>query len=261
MATPRPGSTRRGTARRPRESGSGGAGRWFTIRVGLGVGLPEGGRSAGAEEPGASASAPAGGESGKPSSGERGGAAPSVGISSYNWDGPCGEYYLLEQKPEQAVPTPVPQDARRWARTFGGVAGGHMRLQLTVTGNTDASVVLTALDVRVVGRKEPLSWQAYSMGDGCGGGVTPQTFDIDLDDARPSVVPKAGQDGDRTVPAKDFPYKVSTSDPQVLNLDVHTEGHEVGWYLELSWSSGDKMRDDPGRRRRVAVPHQCAGGP
>lgn len=203
-------------------------------------GSPSGGRSPGAKAPGASPSAPAGGGSAKRSSGERGGAAPSVGISSYNWDGPCGEYYLLEQKPEQAAPPPVPQDARRWARTFGGVAGGHMRLQLTVTGNTDASVVLTALNVRVVGRKAPLPWQAYSMGDGCGGGVTPQTFDIDLDDARPSVVPKAGQDGDRTVPAKDFPYKVSTSDPQVLNLDVHTEGHDIGWYLELAWSSGDK---------------------
>ncbi|MFI1468490.1 helix-turn-helix domain-containing protein [Streptomyces wuyuanensis] len=206
---------------------------------------------------GGRSSAPAGRGTAEPSARVSGGAAPSVGISSYNWDAPCGEYYLLEQKPEQAAPPPVPQDTRRWARTFGAVAGGHMRLQLTVTGNTDASVVLTDLNVRVVGRKAPLPWQAYSMGDGCGGGITPQTFDVDLDGARPLAVPEAGQDGDRVVPAKDFPYKVSTSDPQVLNLDVHTEGHEVSWYLELAWSSGDKSGtirvDDAGKPFRTSA--------
>ncbi|MEU6705058.1 helix-turn-helix domain-containing protein [Streptomyces wuyuanensis] len=217
---------------------------------------PGGGASPG-KGSGGTSSAPAGRDTEEPSAGGHGGAAPSVGISSYNWDAPCGEYYLLKQKPEQAAPPPVPQDTRRWARTFGGVAGGHMRLQLTVTGNTDASVVLTDLNVRVVGRKAPLPWQAYSMGDGCGGGVTPQTFDVDLDGARPQVVPRAGQDGDRVVPAKDFPYKVSTSDPQVLNLDVHTEGHDVGWYLELAWNSGDKSGtirvDDAGKPFRTSA--------
>ncbi|MFE7774446.1 helix-turn-helix domain-containing protein [Streptomyces sp. NPDC057445] len=172
--------------------------------------------------------------------GQGGGVAPSVGISSYNWEAPCGEYYLLDQQPGQVPPPPAPQDTRRWARALGGVSAGDMALQLTVTGNTDEAVVITALNVRVVGQKAPLPWQAYSMGEGCGSGVTPRTFDIDLDRAHPLAKPVAGQDGDTVVPAKDFPYKVSTRDPQVLNLDVHTEGHEVTWYLELAWSSGDR---------------------
>ncbi|MFJ9581723.1 helix-turn-helix domain-containing protein [Streptomyces sp. NPDC101191] len=162
----------------------------------------------------------------------------SAGISSYNWAAPCGQYYVLDQPPGNVPPPPTPQDARGWARALGGIDGGHMQLQLTVTGRTQAPVVLTALHVRVVERGKPLDRDAYSMGDGCGSGITPQTFDVDLDAPRPHLKPVAGQDGDRLVPAKDFPYKVATGDPQVLNLDVHTEEHVASWYLELDWSSG-----------------------
>ncbi|MEU2428554.1 helix-turn-helix transcriptional regulator [Streptomyces sp. NPDC007861] len=193
----------------------------------------------------------------QPAAGQGRGAAPSVGISSYNWDAPCGEDFLLDQQPNQVPPPPAPQDTRGWARALGGVSGGNTQLQLTVTGNTDESVVLTALNVRVVGRKAPLAWQAYSMGEGCGSGVTPQTFAIDLDAARPLTKAVAGQDGDTVVPAKEFPYKVSTRDPQVLNLDVHTEAHEVTWYLEVAWSSGDRHGtvrvDDGGKPFRTSA--------
>ncbi|WP_241746428.1 transcriptional regulator [Streptomyces lydicus] len=173
---------------------------------------------------------------------ERGGSAPQVGISSYNWDEPCGVNYLLQQTPDHVPPPPpAPQDTRDWARALGGIGGGHMLLQLTATGNTDDAVVLTSLKVRVVGKRAALSWPVYALGDGCGSGVTPQTFDIDLDDSQPLAKPVAGQDGDIVVPAKDFPFKVSTRDPQVLNLNLHTEGHDVIWYLEVGWSSGGQQ--------------------
>ncbi|MEU8621345.1 helix-turn-helix transcriptional regulator [Streptomyces sp. NPDC048623] len=173
----------------------------------------------------------------------------SVGISSYNWAEPCGQYFLLGQDPGHVPPPPAPQDSRSWARSLDGIDGGHMQLQLTVTGRTQAPVVLSALHVRVVERGEPLDRFAYSMGDGCGGGITPQTFDIDLDAPRPYVKPVAGHDGDRVVPAKDFPYQVATGDAQVLDLDVHTERNAATWYLELDWSSGDakgRIRVDDG---------------
>lgn len=180
-----------------------------------------------------------------------------VGVSSYNWDSPCGQYYLLDQAPAAVPPPPAPQDNRGWARALGGVDGGHMLLQLTATGKTADSVVLNAVHLRVVTRNAPLDWNAYSMGDGCGSGVTPQTFDIDLDAAHPLVKPVAGQQGDTVVPAKDFPYKVASNDPQVLNLDLHTEGHDVSWYLELDWSSGDRRGtvriDDGGKPFRTSA--------
>lgn len=181
----------------------------------------------------------------------------SAGISSYNWAAPCGQYYVLDQDPEHVPPPPAPQDTRGWARALDGIDGGHMQLQLTVTGGTQESVLITDLHVRVVERGEPLDRTAYSMGDGCGSGVTPQTFDVDLDAPRPYLKPVAGQDGDRVVPAKDFPYKVATGDPQVLNLDVHTEQHAATWYLELDWSSGARHGtvrvDDGGRPFRTSA--------
>lgn len=211
-----------------------------------------GGRTAGPAD-GTGAKTPGSAEAG----GQAAGAPISVGISSYNWDAPCGQYYVLDRKPDRVPPPPAPQDTRGWARALGAVDGGHMLLQLTATGRTDESVVLNALHVRVVERGAPLNRAAYAMGDGCGGIVTPQSFDIDLDAPRPFVKPVAGHDGDSVVPAKDFPYKVSTSDPQVLNLDVHTDAHVIGWYLELDWSSGDRHGtvrvDDGGKPFRTSA--------
>ncbi|WP_308290126.1 helix-turn-helix domain-containing protein [Streptomyces kronopolitis] len=189
--------------------------------------------------------------------GKGGAAAPRIGVSSYNWDGPCGVDYLLQQEPERVPPPPAPQDSRGWARALGGVDGGSLPLQLTATGASDEAVVLTSLHVRVVSTDAALPWTAYSMGDGCGSGVTPRSFDIDLDDPRPTATPLAGQDGDVKVPAKNFPFKVSTHDPQVLNLTVHTEGHDVSWYLEVGWSSGSRQGtvrvDDGGKPFRTSA--------
>ncbi|MGW6837487.1 helix-turn-helix domain-containing protein [Streptomyces sp. NPDC054949] len=218
----------------------------------------------GSASPVAGASSPAPGREGSgapggtPPSGD--GAAvqpPSVGVSSYNWDAPCGANFLLNQPEGQVPPPSAPQDTRGWARALGAVDAGAMQLQLTAKGRTDEAVVITGIDVRVVERGAPLAWRAFSMGDGCGSGITPQTFDIDLDDARPVTRAKDGQDGGSTVPAKGFPFKVSSHDPQVFNLDVHTEGHLASWYLEVGWSSGDRRGtvrvDDGGRPFRTSA--------
>ncbi|MFG2723055.1 helix-turn-helix domain-containing protein [Streptomyces sp. NPDC048416] len=187
------------------------------------------------------------------------GSAPvGVGISSYDWDTPCGKFYLLDQKPGAVPPPPNNvQDRRSWARALNGVDGGNLKLELTATGKSQQSVVITGITVRVVGRQAPLGWTAYSMGSGCGGGVVPQSFDIDLDAAQPVSKPVAGHQGDDKVPARDFPFKVSTSDPEVFDLNVHTEAHDVSWYLEVSWSDGDrsdKIRvDDNGKPFRTSA--------
>ncbi|WP_331447937.1 helix-turn-helix transcriptional regulator [Streptomyces xanthochromogenes] len=182
----------------------------------------------------------------------------SAGISSYDWDTPCGKFYLLDQQPS-AVPPPPPsaQDRRSWARALGGVDGGNLKLELTTTGKSEDAVVITGVDVRVVGREAPLNWTAYSMGSGCGGGVVPQTFDVDLDAPQPVTKPIAGKQGDSVVPAKGFPFKVSTHDPEVFDLDVHVEAHDVSWYLEVGWSSGERSGtvkvDDGGKPFRTSA--------
>ncbi|HEY9439854.1 MAG TPA: transcriptional regulator, partial [Streptomyces sp.] len=177
-------------------------------------------------------------------------------ISSYNWDSPCGQYYLLDRDPGDVVPPPPEQDRRSWARALGGVDGGDMKLELTIQGTLQDAVVLHGLHVRVLSRNAPLQWGSYSMGEGCGGGITPQSFDIDLDDGRPRTQPVAGEDAGRVVPAKDFPYRVSSTDVEVFDVNAHVEGHDVTWYLELEWSSGDRSGtlriDDNGKPFRTS---------
>ncbi|MFD8693039.1 helix-turn-helix domain-containing protein [Streptomyces sp. NPDC059651] len=179
-------------------------------------------------------------------------------ISSYNWDWPCGQYFLLDRDPKGMPPVPDVQDRarRNWAAQLGGVDGGKMLIDLTVQGASQDAVVLNALHVRVVSQKAANDWPAYSMGEGCGGGIVPQTFNIDLDAGQPVSQPVAGEDAGGVVAAKNFPYRVSSTDVEVFHLDAHTESHDVAWYLELEWSSGGRTGtlriDDNGKPFRTA---------
>ncbi|MEV5447938.1 transcriptional regulator, partial [Streptomyces sp. NPDC052644] len=189
-----------------------------------------------------------------------GGAAPerresgvplTVDVRPYVWRDPCSQVYVVDRPPSRMPPPPSEQGARGWVTGLGGVPGGDMLMELTVQGTGEETVVLHALRVRVVEKGAPLPWNGYTMGVGCGGEMTPMSLDINLDAARPRPVPVAGQQGDREIPATDFPYKVSASDPQMLRVTAHTAGHAVRWYLELEWSSGDRrgtlLIDDRGR--------------
>ncbi|MCC8476818.1 helix-turn-helix domain-containing protein [Streptomyces globisporus] len=249
-------------------------------------GTPRPSASPSPANPSASASAsPSGPPSGKPSvgtgsgagqSGSGGGegstglgAPPAVSISSYNWEEPCGQHYLVNRGPDELDPPPAPQDRRGWAESYGGVEGGNTRIQLTVQGTSREAVVLKGMNVRVVSRKAPLPWSAYLMGNGCGSGITPQTFASNLDAGHPTLRAVPGTRGDIEVPAVDFPYKVSSEDVEVFNLDMKAVGYDVTWYLELEWSSGGEegtLRiDDRGKPFRLSGmkgrPEYVHGGP
>lgn len=138
----------------------------------------------------------------------------------------------MNRKPTEMPPPPTQQDARGWVTPLGAVAGGDQLLALTVQGAGEETVVLEALHVRVIGKDTPLAWNDYVMGVGCGGNVDTKAFDVNLDVGRPGVVPKAGQ--------RDFPYKVSESDPEVFYVAARSQAYDVSWYLELDWSSGER---------------------
>ena len=149
-------------------------------------------------------------------------------------------------------PPPSESDARGWVTALGGVAGGQQMLALTVQGTGKATVVLEELHVRVVEKSAPLAWNDFEMGVGCGGGVETKSFAVNLDAGRPAVSPKAGQ--------RDFPYKVSESDPEVFYIFADAQAHDVSWYLELDWSSGTQEGHGARRRQRPAVPDERERG-
>jgi hypothetical protein len=156
--------------------------------------------------------------------------APNVAVNPFKWEGPCSQHYLVNRQPTQVPPPPSEQDASGWVGAVDAVSGGQQMLALTVQGTGKRTVVLEALRVRTVKKGPPLAWNDYQMGVGCGGDVATKSFVVDLDAARPATSPKAGQ--------RDFPYKVSESDPEVFYVNASAEAHDVSWYLELEWSSG-----------------------
>ncbi|MER5435142.1 helix-turn-helix domain-containing protein [Streptomyces sp. NPDC002588] len=179
---------------------------------------------------------------------EDGATAPTVTVNPYKWEDPCGPHILIDEEPDQVPPPPNEPDARGWATALGGVTGGQQMVALTVQGTGKATVVLEDLHVRVVDKSAPLAWNDYRMHDGCGGGVETVGFDANLDDRQPTVSPRSGQ--------RDFPYKVSESDPEVFYLFADARASNVSWYLELDWSSGDRhgvLRvDDNGKPFRTS---------
>ncbi|MGW4567971.1 helix-turn-helix domain-containing protein [Streptomyces sp. NPDC004561] len=161
------------------------------------------------------------------------GAVPlTVGTRPYVYDSPCSQHFLVDSEPGQVGPPASEQDAPRWAAAYGAVSSGEQEIALTVQGTGRSTVVLEALHVRALTRDAPLRWNDYSMGVGCGGGVDSKSFDIDLDGGSPTVTVKNGQ--------RDFPYKVSESDPEVFYVTARTRAHDVRWDLTLDWSSGSR---------------------
>ncbi|MGW2716077.1 helix-turn-helix domain-containing protein [Streptomyces sp. NPDC001492] len=161
------------------------------------------------------------------------GAVPlTVGTRPYVYDSPCSQHFLVDSEPAQVGPPAGEDTATRWAAAYGAVSSGEQEVALTVQGTGAQTVVLEALHVRILSKGAPLAWNDYSMGVGCGGGVETKSFDVDLDNGSPTVTVKGGQ--------RDFPYKVSESDPEVFYVVAHTKAHDVRWDLTLDWSSGSR---------------------
>ncbi|MFF9819702.1 helix-turn-helix domain-containing protein [Streptomyces sp. NPDC014006] len=179
-------------------------------------------------------------------------AALTVNTTPYYWDVPCEQDFLVDRSPGNVPKPPPQQDAEGWAVGLGAVAADHQMVTLTVQGTGARTVVLRALHVRVVRSDTPLTWNKYAMGNGCGGGVDTKSFDVSLDLANPLAMPVGGQ--------RNFPYKVSESDPEVFYVNAHTSGHDVSWYLELEWSSGTRHGtvrvDDHGKPFRTSGSQQ-----
>ncbi|MFJ8821470.1 helix-turn-helix domain-containing protein [Streptomyces sp. NPDC102467] len=156
----------------------------------------------------------------------------TVATRPYVYDSPCSQHFLVDSEPAGMGPPASEQDAPRWAAAYGAVSSDEQRLALTVQGTGHDTVVLEALHVRVISSNAPLAWNDYSMGVGCGGGVGTKSFDVNLDSGNPAAAVRNGQ--------RDFPYKVSESDPEVFYVTAHTTAHDVRWDLSLEWSSGSR---------------------
>ncbi|WP_116213268.1 helix-turn-helix domain-containing protein [Streptomyces olivoreticuli] len=181
----------------------------------------------------------------------------TVSVMTNNWGSPCGQWFALDQEPGKVPPPPARGATDGWASALHAVPAGNLRMEVTVQGTGNTPVVLHGLYVHVVDSGKAPARNGYTMGAGCGGELAPASFAIDLDDASPRPRPVPGKEGERPTSTTDFPYKVSATDPQVLDIDASTLGHDVRWKLELAWSSGGRQQittiDDHGRPFRTTA--------
>ncbi|MFF3686610.1 helix-turn-helix domain-containing protein [Streptomyces sp. NPDC002187] len=190
------------------------------------------------------------GSNGGAGAGDRTKAGPPLTVNTrpHSWEHPCSQHYLIDRPATQVGAPPVEQDAPAWVGAHKAVTAGEQLVTLTVQGTGEETVVIESLKVRVVGKDMPLAWNDYVMGVGCGGGVPARPFTVALDAAQPIVVAGAGQ--------RDFPYKVSESDPEVFRITADASAYDVTWNLELTWSSGERkgtlVVDDGGKPFRTS---------
>lgn len=181
----------------------------------------------------------------------------TVNVLADNWDTECGQWFYATKPPSEVPPPPGLPDVGLWAQPLGAVPGSHLRLQLTAQGTAGKPpVILHTLYVHIVGAKPaPKDGYGYTMGSGCGGGLDPASFSIDLDAAAPKIKAVAGETVHNNVGLADFPFQVSGNDTQVLDVDAHSADQELDWNLVLVWSCGDQQGtltvDDHGKPFRT----------
>ncbi|MEU3264513.1 helix-turn-helix domain-containing protein [Streptomyces bacillaris] len=175
------------------------------------------------------------------------------------WKYGCGHSYLVARPPAAVPPPPAEADAEGWAAALGAVHAGETEVRITLQGRDERAVVLEALRIRVVERRAPADGRVHRMSSGCGGALTPRTFDVDLDRERPVARSVPGNDTGEPIPAVSFPYRVSASDPEVLLVTARAARCDCDWVAELRWSSGGRsgtVRIDDGGR-----PFRTSGAP
>ncbi|MFI0937531.1 helix-turn-helix domain-containing protein [Streptomyces sp. NPDC021020] len=168
------------------------------------------------------------------------GPAPfTVDVMADNWSAQCGAWFRMPQQPGKVPPPPSLEQTNAWAAALGGVPAGHLRLELTAQTGVTEPIVLHALYIHVVSSKPAQKGNVYTPGSGCGGPLAPANFAVDLDAPTPRTTPVRGLAADgTTVTLSKFPFRISATDPQVLDVDATTADRDVSWYLELAWNSG-----------------------
>jgi hypothetical protein len=163
-----------------------------------------------------------------------GGAAAPVWSVSMRTE-QCKSGWVVPDQGQSSVPVPGN------GQPPGAALGTGGRVEVTFQGVSEEAAVLHSIVVEVVRRAPPLAG-LYLPGQ-CGSNVVPHFYAADLDSPRPQVVPKPGQDGGETIPAREFSFKVGRSDVEKIVVVPTAQSGYVEWYLHVRWSSGSRQGD------------------
>lgn len=126
-----------------------------------------------------------------------------------------------------------PESVFDWAYANGGIDVGRTILSLIVVGRTTDAVVLTDFRIKV-DRDEPeaAGYVVEVRGGGMGGGMDTREIEINLD--RPTPKLKLHDTAGRTTPWS-FPLKVSSADPEHIEVTVNAGECTCSWTAELHY--------------------------
>jgi hypothetical protein len=124
----------------------------------------------------------------------------------------------------------------RWARENSVADPGHTEVEIVAQAPEGADIVLKRIEVVVDGRSPALRLNSYVLSPGCGGAASERFFFVDLDETGPTVKARpAVEAGKVRQSAVDFPYRISTGDPEVFHVTAVLESltESVKWHLDL----------------------------
>lgn len=163
----------------------------------------------------------------------------------------CTPFIVSGQTADIAVPEFDPgtgidggltdQQVIDWAKRVNAVPAYH-KIVLTLQGASANAVILQGIDVVVVKRGPRLKPDAvYQVESGCGAGLSPRYFSVDLDGSKPALIAQPGSDeAGNTIPAVTFPFTVSNADPEMFIVSALPKTCDCTWYLRLRWLSEGK---------------------
>lgn len=192
-------------------------------------------------------------------------------------------WYVPKAAPDIDFPRPTPKqdgvigDYGSGWDTFSaaddGIPASPSSVFLSVQGKTSTAVVLNRLEIRIVQRRPaPVG---TILDNPCGGEFIYRWLAVDLDQNPPKVAARL----DKVVIEADpptlpqnrqpirFPYKVSSTDPEVFKITAETVKCDCEWIAVLSWQSagrnGTKIINNLGKPFRTVgranARYQCDG--
>ncbi|GLZ37663.1 hypothetical protein [Actinokineospora sp. NBRC 105648] len=174
----------------------------------------------------------------------------SVSVIAQVTSGSCAGGWVVPDTDQ-----PVPLTGGPANRPPGAVQADKGIVVVTVQGDQEKTVVLQEMRVDVVARHPAMI--GVFLPTPCGGDLTPRTFEVDLAKPAPAAVGTAGKSGGEDIPAPSFPFTVSETDPEQLEISARSTTEDVEWRLRLVWTSGDQrgesVVDDAGRPFRTTA--------
>jgi hypothetical protein len=126
-----------------------------------------------------------------------------------------------------------------WAYENGGATANNI-IVLTIQGNSEDAVVLKGIHIVDVEQSPaPSDISAVFPCHGQGGHMDRRYYELVLDE-HPSLTARPGrsEDDEITEPVKDFPFKVSNSDPEYFEFDIAAGPPCLcSWKIAVDWTS------------------------